>query len=170
MRRIHQSEWILTSIKLQVQIKPKMNKETFRYIFRLILPLNEFRLDHDWIVWFELKGSISETFRLSFCRSFGGIKLSSAPYGTHFFNSFRRRSLSYRNQCIDLLCKWMEWFLYDRDLHHERVNFSVRWSILSELHFKKMQKKSKFALIISNIGFTSFVIFSNRSSRPEVFC
>ena len=28
----------------------------------------------------------------------------------------RRRSLSYRNQSIDLFCKWKEWFLYDRGL------------------------------------------------------
>ena len=26
-----------------------------------------------------------------------------------------RRSLSYRNQSIDLLCKSMDWFLYDRE-------------------------------------------------------
>ena len=32
-----------------------------------------------------------------------------------------RRSLSYRNQSIDLLCKSMDWFLYDNDLRHERV-------------------------------------------------
>ena len=32
------------------------------------------------------------------------------------------RSLSYRNKSIDLLCKSMDWFLYDRDLRHERVN------------------------------------------------
>ena len=32
-----------------------------------------------------------------------------------------RRSLSYRNQSTDLLCKSMDWFLYDRELHHERV-------------------------------------------------
>ena len=32
-----------------------------------------------------------------------------------------RRFLSYRNQSIDLLCKSMDWFLYDRDLCHERV-------------------------------------------------
>ena len=32
------------------------------------------------------------------------------------------RSLSYRSQSIDLLCKSMKWFLYDRDLHHEKVN------------------------------------------------
>ena len=33
-----------------------------------------------------------------------------------------RRSLSYRNQSTDLLCKSMHRFLYDRDLRHERVN------------------------------------------------
>ena len=32
-----------------------------------------------------------------------------------------RRSLSYRNQSTDLLCKSMDWFLYDNDLRHERV-------------------------------------------------
>ena len=32
-----------------------------------------------------------------------------------------RRSLSYRNQCIGLLCKSLDWFLYDKDLRHERV-------------------------------------------------
>ena len=33
-----------------------------------------------------------------------------------------RRPLSYRNQSIDLLCKSMDWFLYDNGLRHERVN------------------------------------------------
>ena len=33
-----------------------------------------------------------------------------------------RRSLSYGNQPIDLLCKSMNWFLYDRDLRHEGAN------------------------------------------------
>ena len=31
------------------------------------------------------------------------------------------RSLSYRNQSIDLLYKSMDWFLYDRDLRYEKV-------------------------------------------------
>ena len=35
-----------------------------------------------------------------------------------------RRPLSYRNQSIDLLCKSMDWFLYDNGLCHERVNRS----------------------------------------------
>ena len=37
-------------------------------------------------------------------------------------NSFMTEvKLSYRNQSIDLVCKSMDWFLYDKDLHHERV-------------------------------------------------
>ena len=36
-----------------------------------------------------------------------------------------RRSLSYKNQSIDLLYKSMDWFLYDRDLCHERVNIAI---------------------------------------------
>ena len=32
-----------------------------------------------------------------------------------------RRPLSYRNQSNDLESKSMDWFLYDRDLRHERV-------------------------------------------------
>ena len=34
------------------------------------------------------------------------------------------RSLSCKNQSIDSLLKSMDWFLYDRDLRHERVNVS----------------------------------------------
>ena len=37
-----------------------------------------------------------------------------------------RRSLSYRNQSIDLLCKTIDWFLNDRGFCHERV----KWDIL----------------------------------------
>ena len=33
-------------------------------------------------------------------------------------------SLLYRNLSIDLLCKSMDWFLYDSDLSHERINYS----------------------------------------------
>ena len=31
--------------------------------------------------------------------------------------------LSYRNQSIDLLCKSMDWFLYDKGLRHGRVKY-----------------------------------------------
>ena len=33
-----------------------------------------------------------------------------------------RRFLSYRDQSIDLRGKSMDWFLYDKDLCHEKVN------------------------------------------------
>ena len=36
-----------------------------------------------------------------------------------------RRQLSYRNQSIDLLCKSMDWFLYDNGPRHERVKQTV---------------------------------------------
>ena len=42
-----------------------------------------------------------------------------------------QRSLSYRNQSIDLLCKSTDWFLYDRYLHFERANTSVRFVLIS---------------------------------------
>ena len=42
-----------------------------------------------------------------------------------------RGSLSYSNQSIDLLCKSMDRFLYDRDLRHESIKcllqFVVQW-------------------------------------------
>ena len=37
----------------------------------------------------------------------------------------RRRSLPYRNQSIDLLCKSMDWFLNGKDLRHERANYGT---------------------------------------------
>ena len=42
-----------------------------------------------------------------------------------------RRSLSHRNQSIDLLRKSMDWFLYDRDLRHERVK--VKWCVKQDV-------------------------------------
>ena len=45
-------------------------------------------------------------------------------------------SLSYRNQTFDLLCKSMDWFLYDRELVHERVKRTFFDSLCKWL-FKK---------------------------------
>ena len=39
----------------------------------------------------------------------------------YHFNSFVKEVPSYRNQSIDLLCKSMDWFLYDRDLRHKII-------------------------------------------------
>ena len=43
---------------------------------------------------------------------------------THLTLSWRR-PLSYRNQSIYLLCKSMDWFLYDNGLRHERVKYVI---------------------------------------------
>ena len=40
-----------------------------------------------------------------------------------------RRSLSYRNQSIDLGSKSMDWFLYDNGLRHVKVNSTVTFFI-----------------------------------------
>ena len=40
-------------------------------------------------------------------------------------NSFRTEVPTYRNRSIDLLYKSMDWFLFDRDLRHERIKDHV---------------------------------------------
>ena len=42
-----------------------------------------------------------------------------------------RWSVSYTNQSIDLLCKSMDWILYDRDLRHKRFNLAFLFIALN---------------------------------------
>ena len=42
----------------------------------------------------------------------------------------RKKPISYRNQSIDLLCKSMDWFLYDIGLRRDRVKLSIEGPIL----------------------------------------
>ena len=55
-----------------------------------------------------------------------GNSMSSFTCLDYFWNNplalSWQRLISYRNQSINLLCKLMDWFLYDDILHHERVN------------------------------------------------
>ena len=67
-----------------------------------------------------------------------------------------RSSPYYRNQSTDLLCKPMDWFLYDRDLRHERVKYIVPhtedissaydkiWNLEIVMSFKVTTKKTNF--------------------------
>ena len=41
--------------------------------------------------------------------------------GTKGLILLRRMSLSYRKQSTDLLCKSMDWLIYNRDLRHQKV-------------------------------------------------
>ena len=46
-----------------------------------------------------------------------------------------RRPLSYRNQSMDLLCKSVDWFLYDHGPRHERVNYCKFWYHINKYAF-----------------------------------
>ena len=45
--------------------------------------------------------------------------------GKTTLNAFMTKALLNRNQFIDLLCKSIDWFLYDRKLRYERVKLYV---------------------------------------------
>ena len=54
-----------------------------------------------------------------------------------------RRSLSYRNQSIDLLNTSMDWFLYDNGPRHERVKMQlVLIFVVVSLHFSNLIVKT----------------------------
>ena len=44
------------------------------------------------------------------------------------FTLLWKRSLSYRNQSIDLFCISVDWFHYNSDLRHEEINFDRNFS------------------------------------------
>ena len=58
---------------------------------------------------------------------FGSYNLYCARFFIHVFllTLLRRRPSSYRNQYTDLLCKSMDWFLYDNGFRHEKVKYLV---------------------------------------------
>ena len=60
------------------------------------------------------------------------------------------RRLSYRNQSIDLLCKSMDWFLYDNDLRHERVNYNEIY--INRNTVRQTRTSCKATLLKSHFG------------------
>ena len=78
--------------------------------------------------------------------------------------------LSYRNQSIDLLSKSLDWFLYDRDLRHERGKSEAHWepSQMSNpsrpVHFWKLHwNKNK------NFLFSHFFVVSSFQGFVHIF-
>ena len=92
---------------------------------------------------------------------------------THLTLSWRR-PLSYRNQYIDLLCKSMDWFLYDRDLRHERVNDCASFlkiilmehnvPVLNCLYFFWEHMKTDFSRTHEMVGTSRF----SRKKNPHL--
>ena len=48
-----------------------------------------------------------------------------------------RRSLSYKNQSIDLSCKSMDWFLYGNHPRHERVKLTLALLVTTQSNLLK---------------------------------
>ena len=75
-----------------------------------------------------------------------------------------RRSLSYRNQSIDLLRRSMGWFLYDRDLRHElRRPSSI---ILQNSVLRAVKQNLPFVFcFFFYLGFLSQIFTIHRTAR-----
>ena len=81
----------------------------------------------------------------------------------------RRRSLSYRNQSIDLRSKSMGWFLCDNGLRHERVKFRYLITVYEQVSYSQFNQnlsicvslaKGWFCYIKSSIKIWQLIIIS----------
>ena len=97
-----------------------------------------------------------------------------------------RRSLSYKNQSIDLLSKSLDWFLYNRDLRHEKVKGAMKLYfmhcscvviilLITDLYKSAFSTYSfkKPVLFFCVVSFFSFVLNSKSAHyiyRHQVFC
>ena len=74
-----------------------------------------------------------------------------------------RRPLSYRDQSIDLLCKSMDWFLYDNGdngLRHERVKGISQWIIFRSRTISITLRNWKFHQSYESI-YINFTLWTN---------
>ena len=80
--------------------------------------------------------------------------------GTYYLMKFGltlswRKPISYRNQPINLLCKSIDWFLYDIVLHHERVK--VIRTVLHQCDFNSLENDVCFVLKnLKNLNYQEF--------------
>ena len=82
---------------------------------RYLFPIFQYIMFSSWdIRWYSFQKSTIFTWNIT-------VKLLVSQIFSQILSW--RRSLSYRNQSIDLLCKSMDWFLYDNGLRHDRVKF-----------------------------------------------
>ena len=85
-------------------------------------------------------------------------------------------SLSYRNQFIDLPCKSMNWFVYDKDHHHERVKIKVFWikgygNIISVHDATKnvlLRESNSTLNMFLRLGLASFIILMKEVTITSV--
>ena len=101
--------------------KFKVNMNIQDYKMRVLkAAFHKFYLVHSWILCPKLE------HLLKMCQTLDQFFWSISCTSKMLLILSWRRSLSYRNQSIDWLCKSIDWFLYDRNLWHERVNASKK--------------------------------------------
>ena len=85
----------------------------------------------------------------------GGIHMNKSDKKLHkglYMTLSWWRSLSYRKQSIYLLCKLMDWFLYNRDLRHERVQGRQinNISLFEKFKLYRFVESCKFSTVLVN--------------------
>ena len=81
--------------------------------------------------------------------------------GSQLLSLSRQRSLSYRNQSINLLCKSMDWFLYDRDLRHERVNGIKAIMAINPIKVGFFERRFFYGVVGVGINLRAHLYFKN---------
>ena len=107
---INQDEARKKLVKNDETITKKNQK---KWNLHLVVILFTFRLLMK--VWFHLLMTISKVY-------YDPVKWLEWNFLLKQLTLSWQKSLSYRNKYIDLQSKSVDWFLYDRDLCHERVN------------------------------------------------
>ena len=82
---------------------------------------------------------------------FGNIEIDSIRKWLITLIFSWQRSLSYRNQSIDLCRKSMDWFLYDRDLRHQRAKVIKPFQAKVYFHIPWQRQNTIVSLTFSGI-------------------
>ena len=85
-----------------------------------------------------------------------GLKWSQAVVRKrNCVTSFMVEGLSYRKRSIDLLCKSMDWFLYARDLRHERFKLHAKLTELKAIKYIWYLQKAPSYIFLRGFEYTS---------------
>ena len=130
-----------------------------RYLDRLITPINVWKLKtisarltpsciilQNGQIYLEKSCGVNHGIFLKYVWAFLNImheRINVLNFRLNALTLSWRRSLSCRNQSIDLLCEPMDWFLYDKDFSHKRVK-----SLCRSLFFNKV---AAYRLILFNL-------------------
>ena len=95
--------------------------------------------------------------------SFWKLKISFLEMFHESLTLARRRPI-YRNQSIDLLCKSVDWFLYDIGLRRERVKKQFNWNLHCEINVKLI-----FHEILWRENFTVYPSLYENQWKYELF-